>query len=62
MASHDAKSLNPRKWMSEEQQVFSPPLGFILYERKLEMLCQHRLLSKLQVKSTKELNRDYKSG
>ena len=41
MASHDAKSLNPRKWMSDEQ-LFSLPLGFILYER---------FLSKLQVSS-----------
>ena len=38
MASHDAKLLNPRKWVSEEQ-LFSLPLGFILYERQLEMLC-----------------------
>ena len=36
--AYDAKSLNPRKWMSEEQ-LFSLPLGFILYERQLEMLC-----------------------
>ena len=28
MASYDAKSLNPRKWIREEQQLFSPPLGF----------------------------------
>ena len=41
MASHDTKSLNPRKWMSEEQKLFSPPLGFILYERQLGTLCQH---------------------
>ena len=56
MASHDAKSLIPRKWMSEEQKLFSPPLGFVLYN--WECFANTCSYTKLQ----EELNRDYKSG
>ena len=48
MASHDEKSLNPRKWMSEEQKLFLPPC-FVLYN--WECFANTSSYTKLQVKS-----------
>ena len=48
MASHDAKSLNPRKWMSVVQKLFAPPC-FVLYN--WECFANTCSYTKLQVKS-----------